>query len=245
VTRYLLCALLVVGLGCRPEAERRKAESLSYGALPVVEQLKTPEQRSEAAERMMLAGSQAREAGLATQASRYLRAGLELDDRNEMLWLQLCILHYDVDDAASAETACTRAIETALDPANPNYDSVLNRGLARVKLGKLAEAEADFQWNKRMQPKNAEAYYDESWVWAARGDLEKVLENVKIAGEYDPYYRNIEVVGSDQPYDKFLDEPAWQDFLKTLDPGPPPEEKMSTLLQQEGISGVPTGSDGP
>ena len=144
-----------------------------------------------------------------------------------------------------AEDACTHAIDNAEDKGNPNYDSVLNRGLARVLLGKLEAAESDFQWNKRMQPDNAEAYYDESWVWAARSNLDKVLENVKRAGELDPYYRNIEVVGNDLPYEKFKGDKRWDDFLARLDPGPPPEEKMSTLLQQEGISGVPGQSGGP
>ncbi len=243
--RVLAALLLVAVVGCRPEAERRKPDVLTYGPLPDPAKLKTQEQRDAEAERMMVAGSEAREAGLANEASRYLRAGLELDPDGEMLWLQMCILRYDVDEPAAAEEACTKAIAGAEDPKNPNYDSVLNRGLARVLLGKLDEAEADFQWNKRMQPRNAEAYYDESWVWAARGNLDKVLENVKIAGEYDPYYRNIEVVGSDRPYDRFRGEPRWEEFLSTLDPGPPPEEKMSTLLQQEGISGVPQGTSGP
>jgi ribosomal protein S16 len=90
-----------------------------------------------------------------------------------------------------------------------------------------------------MQPDNAEAYYDESWVWAARGDLDRVLKDVKRAGELDPYYRNIEVVGNDRPYDKFKGQARWDEFLATLDNGPPPSEKMSTLLQQEGVSGVP------
>lgn len=241
--RLTFVLMVLVALGCRPEAERRQADPLSYGALPDATTLKTLEERTAEAERLMMAGQSAMEAGNATQASRYLRAGLELNEKSEFLWLQFCILNYDIGEALAAEEACTKAIEYAEDPKNPNYDMVLNRGLARVLLGKLDEAEADFQWNKRMQPKNAEAYYDESWVWAARGNLQKVLENVKTAGEYDPYYRNIEVVGDDRPYDKFRGDETWEAFLKTLDPGPPPEEKMSTLLQQEGISGVPT--DGP
>jgi tetratricopeptide (TPR) repeat protein len=233
-------AVFVAIVGCRPAGERRHTESLSYGPLPVVSDLITRDQRTEEAERMMLAGSNAREEGHATQASRYLRAGLALDPNGEFLWLQLCILQYDINDPAEAEESCTKAINAAEDPRSPNYDSVLNRGLARVRLGKLDAAEADFRWNKRMQPDNAEAYYDESWVWAARGDLDKVLENVRRAGELDPYYRNIDVVGNDRPYDKFRGDKRWEALLATLDPGPPPGEKMSTILLQEGVSGVPT-----
>ncbi len=232
----LVCLAL---FGCRPEAERRTTESLSYGPLPDPTTLRTLEERTAEAERLMMAGQAAMEAGNPTQASRYLRAGLAVQENHEFLWLQLCILSQDIGRPGDAEAACSKAIEYAQDPAGPNYDSLVNRGVARLRLGDLDGAEQDFDRARAQRPEDAEAWYDASWVHAARGDLDRVIEHVRAAGARDPYYRRRSVVGDDHPFDRFKDEERWTRFLATLDQGAPGEEKITTLLETRGLSGVP------
>lgn len=184
---------------------------------------------------------EAMDAGRAAPAREAIVRALELDQGNPTTWRVACILAYDTSRFAESEAACTRAID--LGEPKPEYHALLNRGLARVKLNKLEGAFEDFQRCKKLEPSNAEAYYDESWVWAARGDLDRVIENVRLAGRYNSFYAFREVVEPDQPYEKFASDPRWINFLDTLVPGDAPNFPQDTpLLEQNPISGVPLQS---
>ena len=176
--------------------------------------------------------------GDAKRARKAIDRALKLDASNAIAWRIACILAYDTSRFEDSEAHCTRAIDLTRD--DPEYHALLNRGLARVKLNKLDGAYEDFQACKRLDPHNAEAYYDESWVWAARGDLDQVLQNVRLAGRYNPFYAYREVVGTDEPYERFHDDPRWIAFVETLVPGDAPDFPQDTpLLEQNPISGVP------
>ncbi len=176
--------------------------------------------------------------GDAVRARKAIVRALELDPGNASAWRIACIIAYDTSRFAESEAACTKAID--LGEPEPEYHALLNRGLARVKLNKLDGALDDFQRCKRLEPQNAEAYYDESWVWAARGDLERVIENVRLAGRYNPFYAHQAVVGTDEPYDRFEQDPRWIAFVETLVPGEAPDFPQRTpLLEKNPISGVP------
>lgn len=172
------------------------------------------------------------------RARRAIDRALKLDPGNAPAWRTACILAYDTSRFADAAAHCTRAIDLA-EPT-PEYHALLNRGLARIKLGELDGAFEDFQRCKAMEPHNAEAYYDESWVWAARGDLEQVISNVTLAGRYNPFYAYREVVEPDLPYERFRSDPRWTAFLDTLVPGEAPVFPQDTpLLVKNPIDGVP------
>jgi tetratricopeptide (TPR) repeat protein len=181
---------------------------------------------------------EAMDEGRAGPARRAVKRSLKLDPDNAMAWRISCILAYDTGRFADSAADCTRALELT-EPA-PEYHALLNRGLARIKLNQLDGAFDDFQRCKKLEPQNAEAYYDESWVWAARGDLDRVIENVRLAGTYNPFYAYRGVVEPDLPYNAFRDDPTWNRFLDTLVPGEAPVfPKHVPLLVKNPVDGVP------
>ena len=107
------------------------------------------------------------------QIDRALSRARELAPQQPEPWDASCPTYYDLQRFEEAEGFCTRALELR---GEPDYSALLNRGLARIKLGKLDAAEADFRACRELEPDNAEAYIDESWVWAARGDIEHTIE---------------------------------------------------------------------
>ena len=173
-------------------------------------------------------------------AEKWAREALRQAPGDAGAWLHWCIFSYDNTDFAESERACTIAIRL-MEP-NPEYHALLNRGLARVKLGKLDGAEADFQRCKRQEPQNAEAWYDESWVWAARGQRDKTIMNLRNAGEYDDYYAMHDVVASDEAFDRFRDDPVWEAFVATL-PVVPYTERVPGLHKLQPIPGVPLSNE--
>jgi len=174
------------------------------------------------------------------RASARLEECKELGPEQPEVWVSACTLSYDTKAFARAVEECTRAIELT-GAADDDYYAHLNRGLARVVLGALDGAYEDFQRCKQIDPSNAEAYYDESWVWAARGDIERTIENVRAAGARNPYYASRAVVAGDLPYRAFLEEPRWQEFLSELSSSTP-RFHIPALLRESGISGVPQDS---
>lgn len=153
------------------------------------------------------------------------------------VWVAACTLSYDTEKFAQAEEECSEAIRLT-GARDDDYYARLNRGLARVVLGKLDGAYEDFQRCKQIDPDNAEAYYDESWVWAARGDVQRTIENVRLAGQRNGYYASRAVVEGDRPYHRFATDPRWRSFLEELNSSTP-RFHIPALLRQQGISGVP------
>ena len=170
------------------------------------------------------------------EAEAWAREALRVAPGDAGAWLHWCIFSYDNGDFTEAERACTLAID--LRSPRPEYHALLNRGLARIKLGKLDGAEGDFQRCKRQEPENAEAWYDESWVWAARGERDKTIMNLRKAGKYDDYYAMREVVASDEAFDKFGGDPVWEAFVGDL-PDVPFERRVPGLHKLKPIPGVP------
>jgi tetratricopeptide (TPR) repeat protein len=175
-------------------------------------------------------------------AEKWAREALRLAPGDSGAWLHWCIFSYDNTDFAESERACT--ITIGLMGPVPEYHALLNRGLARVKLGKLEGAEADFQRCKRQEPHNAEAWYDESWVWAARGKRDRTILNLRNAGKYDTYYAMREVVASDEAFDKFGGDPVWEAFVAEL-PDVPFERRVPGLHLIRPIPGVPLSEEKP
>ncbi|GEM_PF-1896009 len=169
-------------------------------------------------------------------AEKWAREALRVAPGDGNAWLHWCIFSYDNTDFAESERACTIAIDL-MEP-NPEYHALLNRGLARVKLGKLDGAEADFQRCKKQEPENAEAWYDESWVWAARGVRDETIMNLRNAGKFDRYYAMREVVAQDEAFDRFRDDPVWKGFVAEL-PDVPFERRVPGLHKINPIPGVP------
>ena len=178
----------------------------------------------------------------AKEAEKWAREALRLAPGDSGAWLHWCIFSYDNSDFRESERACTIAID--LMGPTPEYHALLNRGLARVKLGKLDGAEADFQRCKSQEPENAEAWYDESWVWAARGHRDKAIMNLRKAGKYDSYYAMRDVVAMDEAFDKFSDDPVWTAFVAEL-PEVPFERRVPGLHKIKPISGVPMSDEEP
>jgi len=147
-----------------------------------------------------------------------------------------CMLHYHTYRFSEAEDLCSVAIAVR-DPAPP-YAYVLERGLVRIKLGKLDEAEQDFLHCKAIDPENAEAYYDHSWVFAARGDLDRTIEQIRLAGERDAVYTGREHVATDPPYERFESDGQWKRFLRELSTDAPLRVD-SEWMESVGVAGVP------
>ncbi len=175
-------------------------------------------------------------------ARRWAREALRRAPGDAGAWLHWCIFSYDATDFAESERACTIAI--GLREPRPEYHALLNRGLARIKLGKLDGAEADFQRCKKQEPENAEAWYDESWVWAARGARDETIMNLRKAGKYDSYYAVREVVDGDEAFDAFQNDAVWRAFIEEL-PDVPFERRVPGLHTIQPIPGVPMSKEKP
>ena len=197
-------------------------------------------------ERIIDRSAEAMDRSDARGGEKWAREALRVAPGDGNAWLHWCIFSYDNTDFAESERACTIAI--GLMEPTPEYHGLLNRGLARVKLGKLDGAEADFQRCKKQEPNNAEAWYDESWVWAARGHRDKTIMNLRNAGTFDSYYAMQDVVAQDEAFDKFRDDPVWTEFIDGL-PVVPFERRVPGLHKINPIPGVPmteeTSYEGP
>jgi len=184
---------------------------------------------------------QAMDAGEVARSEALLARAMQLAPHDPAALFTRCSLRYHQHRFDVAEALCTEAI--AQSEPEPPYMMVLERGLVRVKRGDLDGAEQDFQRCRQMDPDNAEAWYDESWVWAARGDVERTIELIQAAGERDPVYAGREFVGTDPPYRAFGGDPRWEAFLEQLKEDAP-ERRESALTDEHGVEGVPGAGRG-
>lgn len=170
------------------------------------------------------------------RAEAMLDRAAVIDRHTGIAEFQNCSLHYHTYRFAEAEQYCTVAIEQR--GAVAEYFEVLERGLVRVKLGKLDEAEQDFLWCKEMDPQCAEAYYDHSWVFAARGDVDATIAQIRLAGERDAVYTGLDHVRSDPPYERFEEDATWKAFLGELNKDAPVRVD-DEWMEAVGVAGVP------
>jgi hypothetical protein len=91
-------------------------------------------------ERMIDRSAEAMDRSDARGGEKWAREALRVAPGDGNAWLHWCIFSYDNTAFAESERACTIAI--GLMEPTPEYHALLNRGLARVKLGKLDGAEA-------------------------------------------------------------------------------------------------------
>jgi len=170
------------------------------------------------------------------RAEAMLERASQLDPTMAEVWFHNGMLHYHTYRFVQAEQLCTNAIEAG-EP-NPGYFHVLERGLVRIKLGKLDEAEQDFLRCKELDPQCAEAYYDHSWVFAARGDAAATIEQIRLAGQRDAVYTGLDHVRSDAPYERFEGDPTWKAFLGELSEDAPVRVDEE-WVEAVGVAGVP------